>query len=122
MRMQGILCGIILVPKICLKYHENVYKDNISQIDSRKFKGLVLKAKKILADKHLAVKEQGSLKCFLWTRHLCCRYFQYACNFKCGYCIFSVDKQRDIFISDKIIMDFGLYQNAWTMLPCSQTR
>lgn len=34
----------------------------------------------------------------------------YACNFKCNYCIFSVDKAKRGFISDKIIMDFDLYK------------
>lgn len=36
----------------------------------------------------------------------------YACNFKCGYCIFSVDKASRHFISDKVIMDFGLYKKC----------
>lgn len=36
----------------------------------------------------------------------------YACNFKCGYCIFSVDKVKRHFISDKIVMDFGLYKRC----------
>lgn len=34
----------------------------------------------------------------------------YACNFKCSYCIFSVDKARRGFISDKVVMDFDLYK------------
>lgn len=34
----------------------------------------------------------------------------YACNFSCSYCIFSVDKTKRGFISDKIIMDFDLYK------------
>jgi len=34
----------------------------------------------------------------------------YACNFKCNYCIFSVDKAKRGIISDKIIMDFDLYK------------
>lgn len=33
----------------------------------------------------------------------------YACNFKCGYCIFSVEKAKRGFISDAVFMDFGLY-------------
>ena len=36
----------------------------------------------------------------------------YACNFKCGYCIFSVNKAKRHFISDKIIMDFDLYKKC----------
>jgi len=36
----------------------------------------------------------------------------YACNFKCRYCIFSVDKSKRGFISDKIIMDFDLYKKC----------
>lgn len=36
----------------------------------------------------------------------------YACNFKCGYCIFSVKKASRHFISDKIMMDFGLYKKC----------
>ena len=36
----------------------------------------------------------------------------YACNFKCGYCIFSVDKGKRHFISDKKIMDFALYKKC----------
>ncbi|MEI7811969.1 MAG: radical SAM protein [Ignavibacteria bacterium] len=36
----------------------------------------------------------------------------YACNFKCSYCIFSIDKQQRGFISDKITMDFDLYKKA----------
>jgi len=34
----------------------------------------------------------------------------YACNFKCNYCIFSIDESKRGFISDKIIMDFDLYK------------
>jgi radical SAM protein with 4Fe4S-binding SPASM domain len=33
----------------------------------------------------------------------------YACNFKCGYCIFSVEKSKRHFISDKMVMDFDLF-------------
>ncbi len=36
----------------------------------------------------------------------------YACNFKCGYCIFSSDKARHGFISDEVIMDFELYKKC----------
>jgi len=36
----------------------------------------------------------------------------YACNFKCGYCIFSVPKAKRHFISDKLMMDFGLYKKC----------
>ena len=33
----------------------------------------------------------------------------YACNFKCGYCLFSVDKTERGFISDRNLIDFDLY-------------
>jgi radical SAM protein with 4Fe4S-binding SPASM domain len=36
----------------------------------------------------------------------------YACNFKCGYCIFSVPKPKRHFISDKIAMDFDLFKKC----------
>ena len=36
----------------------------------------------------------------------------YACNFRCRYCIFSVDKENRGFISDKIVMDFDLYRKC----------
>jgi radical SAM protein with 4Fe4S-binding SPASM domain len=36
----------------------------------------------------------------------------YACNFKCGYCIFSVPKPKRHFISDQGAMDFDLYQKC----------
>jgi radical SAM protein with 4Fe4S-binding SPASM domain len=36
----------------------------------------------------------------------------YACNFKCNYCIFSVDQAKRGFISDKIVMDFDLYKKC----------
>jgi len=36
----------------------------------------------------------------------------YACNFTCSYCIFSIDKAKRGFISDKIIMDFDLYKKC----------
>ncbi|MEQ8171298.1 MAG: radical SAM protein, partial [Candidatus Eremiobacterota bacterium] len=44
----------------------------------------------------------------------------YACNFACNYCIFSIDKSRRGFISDKIIMDLDLYKKCiddMTMFP-----
>ena len=36
----------------------------------------------------------------------------YACNFKCGYCIFSVRKPDRHFISDKTIMDIDLFEQC----------
>ncbi len=36
----------------------------------------------------------------------------YACNFKCNYCLFQIDKARRHFISDKIVMDFALYKKC----------
>lgn len=36
----------------------------------------------------------------------------YACNFKCRYCIFSVDKESRGFISDKVVMDLDLYRRC----------
>ena len=36
----------------------------------------------------------------------------YACNFKCRYCIFSVDKEKRGFISDKTSLDFDLYKRC----------
>lgn len=36
----------------------------------------------------------------------------YACNFKCSYCIFSIDKAKRGFISDKTVMDFDLYKKC----------
>ncbi len=36
----------------------------------------------------------------------------YGCNFACGYCIFSVDKEKRHFISDKLVMDFDLFKKA----------
>ena len=36
----------------------------------------------------------------------------YACNFKCRYCIFSVEKAKRVFISDAVTMDFALYQKV----------
>ena len=36
----------------------------------------------------------------------------YACNFKCSYCVFSVDKAKRGFISEKITMDSDLYEKC----------
>ncbi len=36
----------------------------------------------------------------------------YACNFRCGYCIFSVEKSKRHFISDKPIMDYDLFRKT----------
>lgn len=36
----------------------------------------------------------------------------YACNFKCNYCTFSVPSEKRGFISDKIIMDLGLFKKC----------
>lgn len=36
----------------------------------------------------------------------------YACNFKCNYCIFPLDKEKRGFISDEIFMDFDLYKKC----------
>jgi radical SAM protein with 4Fe4S-binding SPASM domain len=36
----------------------------------------------------------------------------YACNFQCGYCLFSVEKAKRQFISDAVIMDLGLYKKV----------
>lgn len=36
----------------------------------------------------------------------------YACNFKCTYCIFSQDKSKHGFISEKVIMNFELYKKC----------
>lgn len=36
----------------------------------------------------------------------------YACNFKCGYCIFSVEKKKRHFISGEVMMDPGLYRKC----------
>lgn len=36
----------------------------------------------------------------------------YACNFKCCYCIFSIDKAKRGFISDTIVMDFDLFKKC----------
>ncbi|MBU2540187.1 radical SAM protein [Patescibacteria group bacterium] len=39
-------------------------------------------------------------------------YPMHACNFTCKYCMMSVKKEERNFISDKIIMDFGLYKKC----------
>ncbi len=36
----------------------------------------------------------------------------YACNFKCNYCIFQLDKNERGFISDKAVMNFNLYKKV----------
>ncbi|OGF47558.1 MAG: radical SAM protein [Candidatus Firestonebacteria bacterium RIFOXYA2_FULL_40_8] len=36
----------------------------------------------------------------------------YACNFKCNYCVFSVNPEKRGFISDKVIMDLMLYKKC----------
>lgn len=36
----------------------------------------------------------------------------YACNFKCNYCFFSIDKAKRSFVSDEIVMDFDLYKKC----------
>lgn len=36
----------------------------------------------------------------------------YACNFSCKYCIFSIDKEKRYFISDKIFLDYCLYKKC----------
>ena len=36
----------------------------------------------------------------------------YACNFKCNYCVFCLDKKERRFISDKVVMDFSLYRKT----------
>lgn len=36
----------------------------------------------------------------------------YACNFKCSYCIFSINKAKRGFISDKAIMSFDLFKRC----------
>lgn len=36
----------------------------------------------------------------------------YACNFSCNYCIFSLEKAKRHFISDKIAMDYDLYTKS----------
>jgi len=39
-------------------------------------------------------------------------YPVYACNFKCSYCIFSVEKPKRQFISDKVLMDSDFYKKC----------
>src|SRR3989344_1223624 len=34
----------------------------------------------------------------------------YACNFKCNYCVFCLDKKDRGFISDEIVMNLDLYK------------
>jgi len=36
----------------------------------------------------------------------------YACNFKCKYCIFSIPRNKRGFISNKVVMDFGLFKKC----------
>ena len=36
----------------------------------------------------------------------------YACNFRCKYCIFSVDKEDRSFISDRVFMKFNMYKKC----------
>lgn len=36
----------------------------------------------------------------------------YACNFRCKYCIHSIDRTKRGFISDKFVMDFDLYKKC----------
>ncbi|HET6460789.1 MAG TPA: radical SAM protein [Syntrophales bacterium] len=36
----------------------------------------------------------------------------YACNFTCRYCVFSVDKEKRGFISDKITMEYDLFKKS----------
>ena len=36
----------------------------------------------------------------------------YACNFKCNYCIFSIDKSKRGFISDKTVMELNLFKKC----------
>lgn len=36
----------------------------------------------------------------------------YACNFKCSYCIFSVEKKQRGFISDKTVMELDLFKKC----------
>lgn len=44
----------------------------------------------------------------------------YACNFKCGYCIFPLSMEKRGFISDKIVMDLELFKkcvDGFTLFP-----
>lgn len=36
----------------------------------------------------------------------------YACNFRCSYCIFPLEKEKRGFISDKVFMDYDLYRRC----------
>ncbi len=36
----------------------------------------------------------------------------YACNFTCNYCVFSTEMQKRGFVSDRVIMDFGLFKKC----------
>ena len=36
----------------------------------------------------------------------------YGCNFKCNYCIFSVEKKKRHFISDQVVMNFDLFKKS----------
>jgi radical SAM protein with 4Fe4S-binding SPASM domain len=36
----------------------------------------------------------------------------YACNFRCSYCVFSTEVEKRSFISDKVVMDMGLYRKC----------
>lgn len=36
----------------------------------------------------------------------------YACNFKCGYCIYAIDKSKHGYISDKVFMEMELYKKS----------
>ena len=39
-------------------------------------------------------------------------YPMYACNFRCKYCMMSLDRKKRPFISDKIVMDFDFYKKC----------
>ncbi len=43
----------------------------------------------------------------------------YACNFKCNYCIFSIEKEKRGFISDKITMSFDLFRKSGHNCCCA---
>ncbi|MBI4855605.1 MAG: SPASM domain-containing protein [Acetobacterium woodii] len=36
----------------------------------------------------------------------------YACNFKCGYCIYAIDKSKHGYISDRVFMEMDLYKKS----------
>lgn len=46
----------------------------------------------------------------------------YACNFTCRYCVFSVDKAKRGFISDKIVMEMDLYKKCIDEMSLFQDR